>query len=297
MADTILIAVNGLLLIAAAASFGFWIRLVRKFYLSPAASDVGFLEAIIPARPRYRPFWSLAEVLLMLGLMLLFGSLASVWMIQLGWMPKPSAEPQEMTADALLASTLASTIAGLSASAILLAWLRMFRRSDREIGLTLTSSDVWLGLQAAVMLLPPVLMISAAVSHFVPYQHPVLDVLAQLSTPAVMAAVFIGTAIVTPFVEELFFRVVFQGALQGLADGGDYQDPSWRPRAYWPVFVSSAVFAALHSEHGAAPIPLFVLALGLGFLYRQTGRITAPMIVHMVLNGLTLLAEMAKQIA
>ncbi len=201
-----------------------------------------------------------------------------------------------MTAESLLASTVASTIAGLSAAAILIAWLQLFRRdAHRELGLMLTSSDVGLGLKAALMLLPPVLLISAGVSHFVPYEHQVLDVLAELSSPAAIAAIFFATAIVTPFVEELFFRVLFQGALQRMADRGGDEEASWRPRAYWPIVASSAIFAALHSGQGAAPIPLFVLALGLGFLYRQTGRITAPMIVHMVLNGLTLLVEIAKQ--
>ena len=232
--------------------------------------------------------------------MILVGSLVSAWMIQQGWMQRPVSEatekPPEITGDSLLASTVASTIAGLSAAAILITWLQLFRRdAHRELGLTLTSSDVRLGLKATLMLLPPVLLISAGVSHFVPYEHPVLDVLAELSTPAAIAVIFFGTAIVTPFVEELFFRVVFQGALQRLADHGADDDTSWQPRAYWPIVASSALFAALHAGQGAAPIPLFVLALGLGYLYRQTGCIAAPMIVHMILNGLTLLVEILKQ--
>ena len=45
---------------------------------------------------------------------------------------------------------------------------------------------------------------------------------------------------------------------------------------------------------GAAPIPLFFLALGLGFLYRQTGSLTPPILVHMILNGLTLVVTYLK---
>ncbi len=63
----------------------------------------------------------------------------------------------------------------------------------------------------------------------------------------------------------------------------------WTPTAIWPVFVASLVFALLHWGQGLAPIPLFFLSLGLGYLYRQTGSLIPPIIVHFVLNGLTML--------
>lgn len=57
----------------------------------------------------------------------------------------------------------------------------------------------------------------------------------------------------------------------------------------WPVLVSSGIFALLHWGHGPDPIPLFVLALGLGYLYRQTHRILPGIVVHMALNGVSML--------
>jgi hypothetical protein len=57
------------------------------------------------------------------------------------------------------------------------------------------------------------------------------------------------------------------------------------PRAWWPMFASSALFAMAHWGQGPAPVSLFALALGLGFLFRQTGRIWPSIFVHMVLNG------------
>lgn len=57
--------------------------------------------------------------------------------------------------------------------------------------------------------------------------------------------------------------------------------------ARWPLVISSLVFAAAHAGQGPAPISLFFLALGLGYLYRQTGRIWASVVVHVFLNGLT----------
>jgi membrane protease YdiL (CAAX protease family) len=71
----------------------------------------------------------------------------------------------------------------------------------------------------------------------------------------------------------------------------------WTPTAIWPVFAASLVFALLHWGQGLAPIPLFFLSLGLGYLYRQTGSLIPPIIVHFVLNGLTMvmtLIEMSR---
>jgi membrane protease YdiL (CAAX protease family) len=52
-----------------------------------------------------------------------------------------------------------------------------------------------------------------------------------------------------------------------------------------PICISSLVFAMMHIGQGAAPIPLFVFALGLGYLYQRTGRLLPCIIVHMLLNG------------
>jgi membrane protease YdiL (CAAX protease family) len=60
------------------------------------------------------------------------------------------------------------------------------------------------------------------------------------------------------------------------------------PYHWWPLFASSFVFAMMHFGQGAAPIPLFCLSLGLGYMYRQTASLVAPFVVHAVLNFTTL---------
>lgn len=60
-----------------------------------------------------------------------------------------------------------------------------------------------------------------------------------------------------------------------------------RPRPWWPIVASSLLFAAVHIGQGPAPISLFFLSLGLGYVYRQTGRIWPAVILHMGLNGLS----------
>ena len=57
-----------------------------------------------------------------------------------------------------------------------------------------------------------------------------------------------------------------------------------------PIAISSAIFAALHYTHGPDWIPLFGLALGLGYLYRRTHRITPGLVVHLLLNLVSMLA-------
>ena len=46
---------------------------------------------------------------------------------------------------------------------------------------------------------------------------------------------------------------------------------------------------AAHASNGPDPVPLFVLALGLGYLYQTTQRILPSIVVHFLLNGTTLL--------
>lgn len=54
------------------------------------------------------------------------------------------------------------------------------------------------------------------------------------------------------------------------------------------VVFSSAIFALMHLGHGAAPIPLFFLALALGYLYQRTGRLLPSVTVHFCLNACSL---------
>ena len=57
---------------------------------------------------------------------------------------------------------------------------------------------------------------------------------------------------------------------------------------FWPIVVSALIFALLHLSHGPDWIPLFLLALGLGYLYRQTHRLLPCIVVHFLLNACSL---------
>ena len=60
--------------------------------------------------------------------------------------------------------------------------------------------------------------------------------------------------------------------------------PRW-PRGLVPVLLSSSLFALAHLGQGAAPTPLFFLAIGLGYLYRRTHRLLPCILVHMLINA------------
>jgi membrane protease YdiL (CAAX protease family) len=57
----------------------------------------------------------------------------------------------------------------------------------------------------------------------------------------------------------------------------------------WPSLLTSAVFAAIHGSEWPAPIPIFVLSLGLGYLYERTGGLLAPFGLHATFNGISTL--------
>lgn len=71
------------------------------------------------------------------------------------------------------------------------------------------------------------------------------------------------------------------------AEPPEYTEPS----RLWPlpILVSSLIFALLHWNHGPDWIPLSVLGLGLGYLYQRTHRATPSIVVHFLLNSLSMI--------
>lgn len=66
-----------------------------------------------------------------------------------------------------------------------------------------------------------------------------------------------------------------------LADAADMITPPYQPV---PIIFSSLLFSLMHLGQGAAPIPLFFLALGLGYVFQRTRTMTASFVVHFMLN-------------
>ena len=62
------------------------------------------------------------------------------------------------------------------------------------------------------------------------------------------------------------------------------------PYGWLPILISSVLFALAHFGYGPDPVPLFVLALILGYVYQRTHRIVPCMVTHALFNLVTMLA-------
>ena len=127
-----------------------------------------------------------------------------------------------------------------------------------------------------------------------------------VSVVAAVVTTIVTAVIVAPIVEEVLFRLVLQGWLERVvlaveSRGALSAELLWggsspaaqrfgsRTAEYLPTLGSATLFALAHISHGAAPVPLFVLALGLGLLYTRTQRIVPCIVLHMLLNASSLL--------
>jgi membrane protease YdiL (CAAX protease family) len=86
----------------------------------------------------------------------------------------------------------------------------------------------------------------------------------------------LAIVILAPIAEELFFRGVIFNVF--LREGG----------RRWAFIGSSALFAIIHLSL-VALIPIFVLGLALAWVYERTGNLLAPITMHLVVNGASVL--------
>ncbi|HZZ71476.1 MAG TPA: CPBP family intramembrane glutamic endopeptidase [Pirellulales bacterium] len=129
-------------------------------------------------------------------------------------------------------------------------------------------------------------------------EHPLVIMLRHDHSLLVVVWACLSAIVVAPLVEEFMFRVVLQGWLEKIwpvrtsADGSRLSQS--RFQGFLPILISASLFALMHLHFQAGrpntdPIPLFVLALGLGFVYRQTHRIWPSLVVHALLNSYSML--------
>ncbi|EMI47206.1 CPBP family intramembrane glutamic endopeptidase [Rhodopirellula sp. SWK7] len=381
--DWLLTGISLLILFAFVTSITKWVSLLRR--------RVKFFGdgALLPERPRARPYWNPLYFLFFFAVLIVanlqFNQLAAEYApAEVVVSTDEAAQADAAPAISVLQLLLSS--ASMVTATIVTMWLaRTFRPRVRvdaqegherpKIGWLPAQGDIWLGFKSAWLILPPTMMLMGLVSVLQKYSHPVLEALKPDGPDAspdfgIFAALFFTTAIVTPIVEEFWFRGMLQGGLQRIADaandvrkwtvatpvdaaptmtlpesamsgkvtssanldaafgdvsdqpgaaheaelGNPYAPPpmatetlpvqpadiasdfatrsDWTPTAIWPIVVASILFAVMHWGQGLAPIPLFFLSMGLGYLYRQTGSLVPSIVVHFVLNGFTMSATL-----
>jgi membrane protease YdiL (CAAX protease family) len=140
--------------------------------------------------------------------------------------------------------------------------------------------DVGLGVAAMLAALAPVFALRMIEFQLVgqPDQHELLDQLVDDPWGSMLGAALIAV-VIAPLFEEFAFRVLLQGWLEDVAES---------PRSWWPLVVSSGLFAIAHQGQGYAQPPLFVLAMFLGYLYRQTHRLLPCFVAHAAFNAFSL---------
>ncbi len=295
-------------LVGSCAGWGIALRrLVRK-------------QPVLAHHPRRPAPWGLIDLALAALLLMAF-QMVSVFVLRHGYGIDPTRGWEHLASRELALVTLAEPVANLAAIVTALAVIGLRTRAGcRDFGISLrhVPQDLWLGLAAFVMLAPPVYAIQRLLVVWFPYRHPLISMLEQHPETLVQAAVFFSAVVAAPIVEEFFYRVLWQGWLQdvlprrerfqqlvfgspappvqspgtgpspaGMNEAGATQPPSPAAEAL-AIVACSTLFAAMHVSHGPAPIPLFVLALGLGYLYARTGRVLPCIVVHVLLNGCSL---------
>lgn len=308
-----------------AAGIGLWIAWCLGWSKRNLVGDRS--DSLLTRTPYEKPAWSLFECLLMFGLMITFGAFLQSFAIRQAASAKqqvsaansvtesapspndstatspPDATSTATTADKSKEATTALPLrtrmrivflANAAALCATLLWLLgVLRLSPSQLGLIPTRKTLRQGLVATIWILTPVLLVNLIVVQFVKYEHSVMDLLSDENAFATYLALMLSTAVLTPVFEELLFRGLLQGGLQRFADQREYDAPgtTWNPRSVWPVALASILFALAHFGQGAAPIPLFLLSIGLGFLYQSCGSLVPCILVHMLLNGTTLTME------
>jgi membrane protease YdiL (CAAX protease family) len=189
------------------------------------------------------------------------------------------------------------------------AWIRYRRRADwTDLGLDLRRlpADVLVGLIAFAVVSVPIYAMQAGLTQLTPSEHPIVKAWQELEPGwELRLSSLFSVVLVAPLTEEFLFRVLLQGWLESLGrfksleGGASIQrndqpmtgaaiQPACTRRRWVPIVLSSLIFALMHLAHGPDVVPLFFFALALGYLYQQTHRLWAPMVVHLCLNACTL---------
>lgn len=79
-----------------------------------------------------------------------------------------------------------------------------------------------------------------------------------------------------------------------VSDSSVESDPPRRgiagvPYGWFPILISSVAFGLAHFGYGPEPVPLFLLALVLGYVYQRTHRIVPGIVAHALFNLFTMI--------
>jgi len=268
-------------------------------------------------KPHLTVPWHAAEVAATFLVFLIFSTIAAEAARYIGHV-EPDTKLADLTVSQLATMQLIDSIAKILFLCVTIGILVVHcRATPRNLGVSwsLIPRDIFMGMVAFFFIVPAALSVKVLLSQWLDFgSHPIEELLSDPDNGRLLAIAMFVAVIVAPIAEEFFFRLLLQGWFENLVESGraksrhageaDQDDrqqlsdespqedgvengPSYE--LFWrslPVLGSSLLFAVVHQ--GYDRIPLFVLALGLGYLFQYTGRLLPCILVHFMLNASSL---------
>ena len=140
--------------------------------------------------------------------------------------------------------------------------------------------EILSGLAGYMMVMPYFLTTLIAVLglaqlfNYEPPAHPLVAVFLEEDsrTPMLIAYSVFFAIVMGPILEEVFFRGFCYPVFKA----------KWGTK--WAMIITSAFFALIHANTFAF-VPIFVLGMGLAYLYEKRGSLAAPIVLHVVHNA------------
>lgn len=208
--------------------------------------------------------------------------------VVLGWLTmagaaslQVSSEPARSAAEPEI--VVLNTVVGMGIVAILLLLLHTSDpRGLAPFGITRENwvLQVRLGCQGLLIAIGPVALSLWATAALRPpeTQHAYLQLLSNQPGPVLIALMVFAVCVVAPLLEELLFRVIFQGWLRQAV-------------GRWTAILTTAIaFAVIHGWRDS--LPLLPLAVVLGWLYDRHRSYLAVVVTHGLFNGLMLTLQL-----
>ncbi len=192
------------------ASLRCWLRAIRRYRTG---------DPLLEWEPRAMVPWTVWEVLAAV-----FVFLCAQLLVARLWLgPELEYSFAELTSDQWVDILLVDSMAKLAAAAV---WLLLIRRiagaTWHDIGIQPRKllQDLWLGGTVFVMGAPPVYVLQALLAYWMPYEHPLIEMLQERTEPEFLAVSGLAALVVAPVVEEFFFRTLLQGWFERLDTRG-----------------------------------------------------------------------------
>ena len=255
--------------------------------------------------------WGLLQVLVILGIWIVSQSIVYAWLISWNGLDPGKIPTGELGARFAVIAGIAQVVVVIGCFIFL---MKRYRYEDSDFGLSRNQilAGIKAGLIGFVMWVPLVWLAQHILVYFIEYSHPSLDRIIDNKDLTILIDTWIAAVIVAPIVEEILFRGIIQGWLQRIrkeswqnpnpvllggemhvAGTSDEKPQRRKKKKQWlhrpAIVITSLLFGLAHFSQGPAPISLFILSLGLGYLYQRTGSIIACIVMHMILNAVTLM--------